>query len=116
MSKFTAVLASSVSASNITPAPETTWLAVGNGADTLRAEIESFYWAGVKGEVENIVRTLKAWQEPPFASVSIPDENDDFIHGFDTFINQVSQEARVCAIRYGMFKRESNGRCEFTAG
>jgi len=34
----------------------------------------------------------------------LDDENDNFIHGFDTFIDQVSQESRAFAIKYSTFR------------
>lgn len=92
---------SSASPSNITSAPDLTWDLIGTGKEHLLHELETFYWDGVKAELENILRTLKVWQQPEFANVSIDDDIDDHVHGFDTFIDQVSQEARAFAIRYG---------------
>jgi soluble cytochrome b562 len=63
------------------------------------------YWDGVKGDLETIVRSLRIWQQPKHNSVVVDDEEDDFIHGFDTFIDQVIQESRAFAIRCGMFGR-----------
>ncbi|KAH8705641.1 hypothetical protein BGW36DRAFT_367945 [Talaromyces proteolyticus] len=78
------------------------WSPIGLGNDKLRGELEELYWKGVENELENIVRTLEVWQRPEFADVTVPDEKDDFIHGFDTFINQVSQEAREFALSYDL--------------
>jgi hypothetical protein len=72
------------------------------------------YWDGVKAELENIVRTLKAWQQPEFADVSIEDEDDDLIHGFDTFLDSVSQQSRAHAIRYGMYEISSDSEIILT--
>lgn len=64
-------------------------------------ELEEMYWNGIKDELENIIRTLRIWGQSEFADVKIEDEDDDDIHGFDTFLDQVSQEARAHALRYG---------------
>lgn len=83
--------------SSITAVGNLTWSLVGPGSEHLLQELEKFYWEGVKADLENIMRTLKAWQEPDLSDVAIDDENDDHIHGFDTFIDQVSREARQYA-------------------
>lgn len=87
--------------SEITPAPDLAWELVGDGRGHLLRELETLYWEAVKAEVENIVHTLKAWQKPELASLKIKDETDRHIHGFDTFLDNVSQETRAFAIRYG---------------
>ncbi|GIJ86992.1 hypothetical protein Asppvi_005891 [Aspergillus pseudoviridinutans] len=85
----------------ITPASreEAAWSSVGAGKEILFSELERLYWEGVKEELENIIRTLKVWQQPEFADIVVADETDDFVHGFDTFLDQVGQEARAFAIR-----------------
>jgi len=65
-------------------------------------ELEALYWAGVRTELENIIRTLHAWQQDELAGVSVKDEDGGNVHGFDTFLDQVGQEAREHAIHYGM--------------
>ncbi|KAM0249758.1 hypothetical protein ACHAP5_002627 [Fusarium lateritium] len=108
-SKVLPVLAiTSRSSSNITPAPDIAWARVGSGKDHLLSELEILYWDGVKAELENIVRTLKAWQQPEYVDVSIEDEDDDHVHGFDTFLDQVSQESRAHAIRYGKMREQQS--------
>ena len=98
-----AVLGSqSGSETGITAASDAAWSPVGAGSDHLLTELENLYWDGVRGELENIIRTLRTWQRPEFASVAADDEEDDFIHGFDTFLDQVSQQSRAFAIRYGL--------------
>ncbi|KAK2768344.1 hypothetical protein FQN54_000198 [Arachnomyces sp. PD_36] len=87
----------------LTPAPDIAWERVGphgSGAQTLFPELEQMYWDGVKNELEVILLTLKRWQEAEYSSVSVDDELDDFVHGFDTFIDQVSQERKEFADRY----------------
>ena len=93
--------------SNITPAPDIPWQFIGAAQDHLQKELEVMYWEGVKGELEIIIRTLKTWQQPQFDSVVMDDENEVFVHGFDTFIDQVSQESRAFAIRYGISSWQS---------
>lgn len=58
------------------------------------------YWAGVKRELGHIILTLQKWQTPEYASTILADEEDDFFHGFDTFVDQVSETARDFAERY----------------
>src|SRR6266699_5984418 len=91
----------SSSHSNITAATEASWTPLGHGKDALFPELEKLYWEGVRGDLENIIRTLKIWQRPEFSNVSVADEEDSFVHGFDTFIDQVTEESRAFAIRYG---------------
>ena len=86
---------------NITPAPNLPWQFVGPARDHLLDRLNKLYWDGVKGELEVIIRTLRTWQQPQYQSVIVNDENDDFVHGFDTFIDQVSQKSRAFAHRYG---------------
>ncbi|RGP80189.1 hypothetical protein FLONG3_1723 [Fusarium longipes] len=106
-SKVLPILAvSSLPSSHITTAPDISWTRVGSGKDHLLSELENLYWDGVKAELENIVRTLKVWQQSEYAQVSIEDEDDDHIHGFDTFLDQVSQEARAHAIRYAKMREK----------
>lgn len=82
--------------------PHGKWTPVAHGRDALQRALEDMYWEGVRNELENIIRTLAIWQQPEFANVSVPDEMDGLIHGFDTFVDQVSQHAREHAIRYSV--------------
>ena len=93
------------SPSNITPAPDTAWTQIGKGSDTLRGELEKLYWAGIKSELENIIRNVKLWQDPEFAGVVLAKENpeEEWVHGYTTFLEQVSHEARAFAFRQGMY-------------
>ncbi len=86
---------------HITEATKASWTPVGPGDTALLPELEKLYWDGVRGELENIIRTLKAWQQAELADVTVTDPADDFIHGFDTFIDQVAEESREFALRYG---------------
>ena len=93
---------------NITPAPDIPWDLVGPARDHLLDRLKKMYWNGVKSELEVIIRTLRSWQQPQYESVVLDDESDDFIHGFDTFIDQVSQDSRAFATLYGTFAAESS--------
>lgn len=89
---------------HITPAPDLSWERVGPEVVTFEAllqQLEKIYWDGMKNELEVILLTLKRWQEAEYSSVLLDDETDDFVHGFDTFIDQVSQQSRAFADRYG---------------
>ena len=89
------------SSNNITNAPDLLWTAIGDSRNHLLEELKKLYWEGVKCELEVILFTLKKWQQPEYSSIILGEEDDDFIHGFDTFIDQVSQESRAFATRYG---------------
>ena len=60
------------------------------------------YWLGVEEEITEMVLSLAEWQSTRFKGVELEDEHDDDIHGFDTFVNQVSQSWREYASDYGM--------------
>jgi hypothetical protein len=89
------------SSTNITNAPDLPWTVIGDSRNHLLEELKKLYWEGVKCELEVILFTLKRWQQPEYSSIVLSEEDDDFIHGFDTFIDQVSQESRAFATRYG---------------
>ena len=90
------------SPSSITPAPSLPWTSLGAARDHLLDELEALYWDGAAAELDNVVRTLRAWhheQHPNLADVTVEDEDDDNVYGFDTFLDQVSEEAREKCIR-----------------
>jgi len=87
--------------SSITTAPNLKWSPIkGPVEETLFPELQTMYWDGVKRELAHILLTLKKWQQPEYASTILVDEKDDFIHGFDTFVDQVSESSRDFASRY----------------
>ncbi|KAH8423598.1 uncharacterized protein LDX57_001358 [Aspergillus melleus] len=92
----------------LTPGPDLPWELVGPGESYLLVELEKLYWAGVERELKNIIQTLRVWRRPEYSYISIPDETDDFIYGFDTFIDQVCQESREFALRYGKRRRRED--------
>lgn len=74
---------------------------VGPGKEHLQQNIERLYWVGVEQELENIIRTLNTWQNIKNCDASLEDETIGNIHGYDTFLGQVSQEEREFAVQYG---------------
>ncbi|KAF9894907.1 hypothetical protein FE257_004529 [Aspergillus nanangensis] len=85
----------------ITPGPNLPWDHVGPAKVHLIKELERLYWTGVEIELQNIICTLKIWNQPEFTHVDVSHEYDHRIHGFDTFVDQVSQDARLFATQYG---------------
>lgn len=81
----------------------TPWVSIGLGKDYLAQELERLYWEGARHELENILCTLKIWQQPEYAAIIPADEDDTHIHGYDTFLGQVNQQARAFAIRSRRF-------------
>lgn len=75
-------------------------------------QLETLYWEGVRGEIENIIRTLKIFQAPEYADGLVDDVEENDVHGYDTFLDQVNQQARAFALRYREFHsmRHNRGR------
>ena len=88
---------------NITASSDLPWRNLGVADDYLFKELEQMYWNGVKREIEVILITLRRWQESEDGLKELVDDTDDFIHGFDTFIDQVSQESRAFATHYSKY-------------
>lgn len=78
------------------------WTKVGPGSTHLYQQVETLYWTGVEEELENIIRTLRSWQREENSGIQIDDETDEIIHGYDTFLGQVSSGQRAFAKRYGL--------------
>jgi hypothetical protein len=68
---------------------------------TLLPLLEKMYWSGVQREMTHILLTLGKWQKSEDLVDGLGDEKNDLIHGFDTFMDQVSDSARDFAARYG---------------
>ncbi|KAK2804587.1 hypothetical protein FQN51_001788 [Onygenales sp. PD_10] len=86
--------------SNNTAATDVPWQFEADGGEVkekLLQELEQMYWDGAKMELEAILLTLQHWQDPSFSHVELEAETDNFIHGFDTFIDQVSKGPREFA-------------------
>ncbi|KIW99884.1 uncharacterized protein Z518_10812 [Rhinocladiella mackenziei CBS 650.93] len=90
---------------NITAAPDQPWGEVGPADTHLLPELKKLYWIGVRSELENILFALREWRKPEFADPDSIENEDDFIHGFDTFVDQVCQGSRAFARRYEERKR-----------
>ncbi|KAI3332064.1 hypothetical protein HD806DRAFT_179608 [Xylariaceae sp. AK1471] len=82
---------------DITKAENSPWNSIGDAKDNLFNEIDRLYWIGVKQELVSVLCTLRAWQAPEYENIDLDDESDNFVHGFDTFIDQVNEDSRVFA-------------------
>jgi hypothetical protein len=102
------------SSSNITGSENRPWTLIGEAKDHLIAELEQLYWMGVEQELESVILTLKTWQLEKLSEVTLEDESDNFVHGFDTFIDQVSEESRQFAGQVGIMKGQ--GKVRVNAG
>lgn len=91
--------------SNITHSEDIPWTLIGDAEHHLLSELEQLYWIGVEHELESILLTLKTWEEH---KQTLPEESDNFVHGFDTFIDQVNEESREFADRVRLMKNEEN--------
>ncbi|TGJ84461.1 hypothetical protein E0Z10_g4333 [Xylaria hypoxylon] len=99
--------------SDITEAENLPWNLIGDAEDNLFNEVERLYWIGTKKELESVLRTLRAWQAPQYQNIGLEDESDSFVHGFDTFIDQVSETSRAFADRVAKRKNQDG---EFATG
>jgi hypothetical protein len=81
--------------------PNLPWEELGSASEHLLPQLRKMYWDGVKRELTHILLTLREWQLPKYSSILLEDEEDDFIHGYDTFLDQVSYDSRIFAQRYG---------------
>lgn len=93
---------------DITKADNLSWNLIGDAKDSLFNELERLYWIGVRQELESVLCTLKAWQAPQHKNIRLKDEGDDFVHGFDTFIDQVSEASRAFADEVARWKDEKS--------
>ncbi|CAG2009015.1 unnamed protein product [Fusarium graminearum] len=74
-----------------TPIPNTN---IGPAAQHLQHELLEMYWQGVERELPDLLLTYRHWQSGKETSELLPDEQDHHIHGYDTFIDQVSDISR----------------------
>ncbi|ORY16587.1 hypothetical protein BCR34DRAFT_671613 [Clohesyomyces aquaticus] len=100
----------SASAQSETP----TWQRIGEAQHHLLKALEELYWAGVEQELESVLIALRAWQRPENSKVELDDEEDSFIHGFDTFIDQISEDSRSFAEQVASFKKSTNEPFSYT--
>ena len=73
---------------------------IGPAGEHIYRKLREMYWKGVKTELAHIVLTLKKWQQTEYEKILLADEQDDFIHGFDTFVDQVTHSSREFARRH----------------
>jgi hypothetical protein len=57
------------------------------------------YWDGVRREIPPILLTLRKWQRQ-YATLVLPDEEDQHVHGYDTFLDSVSHASRQFTHRF----------------
>ncbi|MCJ1390795.1 hypothetical protein MMC18_003656 [Xylographa bjoerkii] len=69
-------------------------------AEVLLQEMLVLYWEAVQNEIGNIILTLKTWDRTDYAE-AFPEDEDHSVHGFDTFLDQVSESSRHFAFSYG---------------
>jgi hypothetical protein len=91
---------SQTSSSSKTQASPTQEKIIGPANVYLLQELKYIYWGALKRELGHIITTLKEWQSAKFDSIALDDEEDIFIHGFDTFIDQVNKDSRNYADDY----------------
>ncbi|KAI0096241.1 hypothetical protein GGR51DRAFT_568720 [Nemania sp. FL0031] len=82
---------------SITKAEKLSWNLIGDAKDNLFDELEKLYWIGVRHDLEYVLSTLREWQKPQYQNTRLKEESDCFIHGFDTFIDQVNEASRAFA-------------------
>ena len=67
---------------------------IGSAADHLQDAMTQMYWTGVRRELHHILLTLQEWRaKEEYSKTVLPDEEDLQIHGYDTFLDQVSQSS-----------------------
>jgi hypothetical protein len=99
----------------VTNAPDTPRVEVGLAVVYLQREMMAMYWAGVKRELPHILLTLRKWQtRPEYRDAVLADEQDTLIHGFDTFLDQVSHSSRTHAQKYGPYTTSDGALPSYT--
>ncbi|KAI9158135.1 hypothetical protein HJFPF1_06125 [Paramyrothecium foliicola] len=89
------------SSGHVTDAPDTPRVEIGLAVAYLQHEMLKMYWDGVKRELPYIILTLRKWQtHEVYRGTTLPDEENHLIHGFDTFLDQVSHSSRNFSKRY----------------
>ncbi|KAF9774489.1 hypothetical protein IL306_007493 [Fusarium sp. DS 682] len=82
------------SGAHITNAPVIPSIRLGPATEHLETELLRLYWQGVERELPYLLLTFRRWQSRPETSDYLPDEEDDHIHGYDTFLDSVSDISR----------------------
>ncbi|KAK4200874.1 hypothetical protein QBC40DRAFT_199379 [Triangularia verruculosa] len=92
---------SSSNASHVTDAPEIPRTLIGPAANHLQNAMMLMYWAGVKRELPYILLTLRKWrQQEEYSTTVLADEKDRYIHGYETFLDQVNHSSRKFSNKY----------------
>ena len=78
------------------------WEEIPNADAVLLDELQGMFWAGVRRELVQVIRTLRAWRDPELGleGVELDGDHDHDISGFDTFLDQVSASSRDFAVQY----------------
>ncbi|KAF5021924.1 hypothetical protein F66182_6027 [Fusarium sp. NRRL 66182] len=82
------------SGAHITDAPPIPSTSLGPAAEHLQHELLEMYWQAVERELPYLLLTFRRWQSRQDSSGLLPDEEDHHIHGYDTFLDQVSDFSR----------------------
>ncbi|KAJ2985487.1 hypothetical protein NUW58_g5506 [Xylaria curta] len=93
---------------DITKAENLPWNLIGDAKDNLFKELERLYWIGVQQDLESVLCTLREWRAPQYQNISLEDESDNFVHGYDTFIDQVSEASRAFADEVAKWKEQED--------
>lgn len=67
---------------------------IGPASQHLQDELLEMYWQAVERELPRLLLTFNHWQSNKEMSELLPDERDLHIHGYDTFVDQVSDVSR----------------------
>lgn len=70
--------------------------------ETLVRWMRDMYWFAVEREITHMLLSLAEWQSSSLKDIELEDEHEDNIHGFDTFVDQVSRSSREYASHYGV--------------
>ncbi|POR36051.1 Uncharacterized protein TPAR_03751, partial [Tolypocladium paradoxum] len=87
----------SAGGSHVTDAPPMPRTPIGPAGAHLEQQMLRLYWAGVTKELPHLLLTLRKWQlRRDLADARLRDETQgqSFIHGYDTFLDQVSHSSR----------------------
>ncbi|VUC20065.1 unnamed protein product, partial [Clonostachys rosea] len=77
---------------HITDAPSIPRQKIGPASDHLFNQLLDLYWIAVERDLEHILRALRVWQQESYDA--LPEELDPLLHGFDSFLDQVSESRR----------------------
>jgi hypothetical protein len=86
--------ASASSGAHITESAPIPSKSIGPAGQHLQNELLKMYWQGVEHELPYLLLIFHHWQSGKETSGLLPDEEDDHIHGYDTFLDQVSDISR----------------------